>query len=117
MASFTLDGITYEYLRPDPGHDPEAAHSWTYGHYPKVMATLPLAAGTVDVYAVAERWNPSFILVSWQDDEWHAHWAWIPAGNVLRVNDSEWDIEEYRRCPEKLRGVRWANRLPGFLPA
>lgn len=78
MASFTLDGITYEYLRPDPGHDPEAAHSWTYGQYPKVMATLPLSDGTVDVYAVAERWNPSFILVSWQDDEWHAHWAWIP---------------------------------------
>lgn len=101
MATFTLDGITYDYLRPDPDpdHDPEAAHSWTDGQYPKVMATVPLTSGTVDVYAVAERWNPSHVLASWQDDGHHAHWAWIPAGNVRRVNDSEWDIEEYRRCP------------------
>ncbi|SDK78650.1 hypothetical protein [Arthrobacter sp. ok362] len=117
MASFTLDGTTYEYLRPDPGHPAEEARSWEYGNYPKVMATVPLAGGaTVDVYAVAERWNPSFILVAWGDDEDHKHWAWIPAGNVRRVTDSEWDIEEYRRCPEKLRPIRWGNRLPGFLP-
>lgn len=82
------------------------------------MASVPLAGGsTVDVYAVAERWNPSYVLVSWADDGDHAHWAWIPAGNVRLVTDSEWDIEEYRRCPEKLRPVRWAHRLPGFLPA
>jgi hypothetical protein len=117
MALFILDGITYEYLRQDPGNDPETTHSWTYGKYPKVMATLPLVAGTVDVYAYASRWSPSHILVSWQDHEYHAHWAWIPAGNVRRVTDSEWDIEEYRRCPERLRGVSWGNRPPGFLPA
>lgn len=78
MAAFFLDGTTYEYLLPDPGHDPEATHSWTYGQYPKVMATLSLSVGTVDVYAHASRWNPSHILVAWQDDEEHAHWAWIP---------------------------------------
>ncbi|MDQ0854767.1 hypothetical protein QFZ79_002878 [Arthrobacter sp. V4I6] len=117
MASFTLDGKAYEYLRPDPGHSAEDARSWEYGNYPKAMASIPLAGGgTVDVYAVAERWNPSHILVSWGDDEDHAHWAWIPAGNVRRVTASEWDIEEYRRCPEKLRHIRWADRLPGFLP-
>jgi hypothetical protein len=60
--------------------------------------------------------NIYFTRVSWVDDEWHHHWAWIPAGNVRRVTDSEWDIEEYRRCPEKLRWIRWGNRLPGFLP-
>jgi hypothetical protein len=105
MASFTLDGQAYEYLRPDPDHPPEACHSWTYGQYPKVMASLPLAGGgTVDVYAHADRWDPSHILVSW------------PAGNVRRVTDSEWDIEEYRRRPDKIRGVQWRSRLPGFLP-
>jgi hypothetical protein len=117
MTLFILDGITYEYLRPDPGIDPDATHSLTYGEYPKVIATLPLAAGTVDVYAYASRWNPSHILVSWQDDEYHAHWTWVPAANVRRVTDSEWDIEEYRRCPEHLRGVSWRNRPPGFLLA
>lgn len=113
MASFTLDGETFEYLKPDPGHQAEETKSWEYGNYPKVLASLPLAAGgTVSVYAVAERWNPSHILVSWADDGRHSHWAWIPAGNVERVTDSDWDIEEYRRSPEHLRGIRGGNRLP-----
>ena len=118
MASFTLDGETYEYRRQDPRHPPEDTSSWEYGNYPKVMARVPLAGGaTVDVYAHASRWNPSEIAVSWTDDADHKHWAWIPTGSVHRVTDSEWDIEEYRRCPEKLRAIRWNSRLPGFLPA
>ncbi|WP_427130283.1 hypothetical protein [Pseudarthrobacter sp. S9] len=117
MASFKLDGTTYEYLLPDPGHADET-RSWTYGAYPMVMAALPLAGGSnVEVYALAQRWNPSHVLVSWRDDDDHSHWAWVPAGNVRRVTDSEWDIEKYRRCPENLRAVRWGKRLPGFLPA
>jgi hypothetical protein len=107
MASFTLDGETYEYLRPDPGHPPDKIRSWEYRDYPKIMASVPLPRGaTMDVYAVAEGWNLSYILVSWADDGDHAHWAWIPADNVRRVTDSEWDIEEYRRCPENLRAIR-----------
>ncbi|WP_400158532.1 hypothetical protein [Arthrobacter sp. BPSS-3] len=118
MPSFTLDGETFEYLQPDSGNGPEDAQSWTYGAYPKVRAAVPLAAGgSVPVYASAERWNPSSVLVRWADDGRHSHWAWIPAGNVERVTDSEWDIEEYRRCPEKFRAIRWGDRLPGFLPA
>ncbi|MET1086948.1 MAG: hypothetical protein ABWY04_07490 [Arthrobacter sp.] len=109
MASFTLDGTTYEYLRPDPGHDPR-----TRG---RMGTTVPLASGAVDVYARAQRWNPSHILVAWADDGRHSHWAWMPAGNVERLSDSEWDVEEYRRCPDNLRHIRWGNRLPGFLPA
>jgi hypothetical protein len=117
MASFTIDGQTYEYLRQDPGPH-ENIQSWEYGSYPKIMAKLPLADGsTVDVYSPASRWNPSHILVAWQDDDKRPHWAWIPAGNVRRVTDSEWDIEEYRRCPEHLRSIRWGARLPGFISA
>lgn len=86
MASFTLDGETHEYLMPDPGHAPEDTQSWMYGQRPKILASLPLAGGgTVDVYAHADRWNPSHILANWLDDERHAHWAWIPAGNVGSV--------------------------------
>lgn len=117
MASFNLDGETYEYLMPDPGTHGDA-HSWVYGQYPRVLASVPaVGGGAVQVFASAVRWNPSHILVSWADDGDHPHWAWIPAGNVERVNDSDWDIEEYRRCPPELRGVRWGNRPPGFLPA
>lgn len=118
MAAFTLDGEMYEYLKPDPGHQPEDTKSWTYGNYPKVIATLPLAdGGTIGVYAVAERWNPSCVLVSWAGDGDHARWAWIPAGNIRRVTDSEWDIEEFRHCPEELRAIQWSKRLPARLIA
>jgi hypothetical protein len=98
-------------------HSPAKTISWEYGAYPKVMASVPLAGGaTVDVYAHASRRNPSYVLVAWSDDGDHKHWAWVPAGDVRCVTDSEWDIEEYRRCPEKLRAIRWGNQLPGFQP-
>jgi hypothetical protein len=61
MSSFILDGVTYEYLRPDPGPT-EHIRSWEYGKYPKIMVTLPLAGGATDPYARANRWNPSHIL-------------------------------------------------------
>lgn len=115
MPSFTLDGTTYEYLQPVVG--PEGARSWEYGHYPKVMAGIPLTdGGTVNVYACASRWTPTHINTTWTDDTHHPHTAWIPSENVRPVTDSEWDIEQYRRCPEHLRGIRWGKRLPGFLP-
>jgi len=40
MASFTLDGETYEYLRPDPAHPAEESLSWEDGSYPKVVASV-----------------------------------------------------------------------------
>jgi len=117
MPGFMLNGESFEYLHPDSGHGPDQAHSWTYGAYPKVRAEVPLAGGgAVAVYAFAERWNPSNVLVGWVDDGRHSHWAWVPGGNVERITDSEWDIDEYRRCPESLRSMRWGDRLPGFLP-
>ena len=98
MPSFALDGETYEYLRADPGPDSEDARSRDYGDHTRVLATLPLADGsTVEVRAVAARWNsdPSHVFVAWADDDMCAHWAWIPAGNVACLNDSESDLEEY----------------------
>jgi len=117
MHTFTLDGTTYEYLRSEPGPG-EDASSWEYGYLPKVSADVPLAGGgTVTVYANGNRWTATRIIVSWWDDDENAHWAWVPRENVRKVTDSEWDIEEYRRCPANLRGVRWGKRLPGFIPA
>ncbi|MDQ0849160.1 hypothetical protein QFZ65_001098 [Arthrobacter sp. B3I9] len=57
MASFTLDGETFEYLKPDPGHQPEETKSLTYGNYPKVLASVPLltTAGTRTGLAAATR--------------------------------------------------------------
>jgi hypothetical protein len=34
MTSFTLDGQTFAYLRPDPGHPAEKTRSSEYGNYP-----------------------------------------------------------------------------------
>jgi hypothetical protein len=81
------------------------------------MASIPLAGGgTVDVYGRASRWTPTHINVARKDDTDHPHSTWAPAGNVRKVTDSEWDIEEYRRCPEHLRHIRLGEQAPGFLP-
>jgi len=116
MPSFSLDGTTYEYVQEPPGR-PEATKSWEYGLYPKVLATLTTTPALVTIYAQASRWNGDSVLVEWEDDDRRKHWTWVDRTAAKAVTDSEWDIWEYHRCPPNLRGVRWGDRLPGFLPA
>lgn len=116
MPSFTLNGAVYAYDAPRPPGRPETTRSWVYGHYPKVRASLP-AQPPVTVYAQAARWNGDRILVEWEDDDRRKHWTWVDGSAVERATASEWDIWEYHRSPANLRGVRWGDRLPGFLPA
>ncbi|MFS0718831.1 hypothetical protein ABC337_05100 [Arthrobacter sp. 1P04PC] len=116
MPSFTLDGVTYTYTQEPPGR-PAETHSWQYGRYPKVRVTLCTVPLPLSVYALAARWNGDSILVEWEDDDRRKHWTWVDGAAVERATASEWDIWEYHRCPENLRGVRWGDRLPGFPPA
>lgn len=41
----------------------------------------------------------------------------VCGGSQISITESVWDIAEYLRCPEQLRGIRGGNRLPGFIPA
>lgn len=116
MPSFTLDGQQYEYAQEAPGR-PESTRSWEYGRYPKVKATLPTTPTAVPVHAEAARWNGDCVLVEWEDDGRRKHWMWVDGDAVELATPSEWDIWEFHRCPENIRGVRWGDRLPGFLPA
>jgi hypothetical protein len=117
MPSFTLRGASYEYLTPPTPQRLHLIHSWEYGHWPRVEAQIPLAAGgTVAVYGQGMRWTADLILVRWQDEEDHFHMAWIPKADVRKLTPSEWDIIEFHACPPELRAVRWGKRLPGFLP-
>lgn len=117
MPTFTLAGVSYDYLAPMVEGDPEEVHSWEYGQWPRVEAAVPLKdGGTVAVYGEAMRWGHEQVIVRWLDDEEHAHAAWIPAANVRRLTASEWDIIAYHQCPPELRSIQWAKRLPGFLP-
>lgn len=117
MPTFTLAGVSYDYVEAKLEGDPEDVHSWEYGKWPRVEAAVPLVAGgAVNVHAVASRWGHGIIRVRWQDDERHYYSAWIPAANVRRMTASEWDIIEYHQTPENLRMIRWGKRLPGFLP-
>jgi hypothetical protein len=115
MPSFTLGGVTHDYLTPKaPG---QGVQSWEYGHWPRVEAAVPLAGGgTVPLYGEAMRWAPESILARWMDDDGHFHMAWLPSSAVRRLTPSEWDVIEFHACPENLRHVRWGKRLPGFLP-
>lgn len=116
MPKFSLGGKFFEYAAPSLARGLEA-HSWEYGHWPRVEAAVPLTGGgTVAVWAEASRWAGDFIHVRWQDGDEHYHQAWVPKERVRRLTASEWDIIEYQQCPPELRPVRWGQRLPGFLP-
>jgi hypothetical protein len=117
LTSFTLAGVVYDFARVERQGAIEDVHSWPMGQYPKVRAIVPLTAGgDVTVYAEATHWNRSQVHVRWFDDDQDSLTTWLPKESVSPVTDSEWDIDQYNRCPEWLRGVRWAKRLPGFLP-
>ncbi|BCW61827.1 hypothetical protein [Arthrobacter sp. StoSoilB22] len=116
-TSFLLDGATYEFTHPERVGPHEDIRSWELGHYPKVHAQVPLkAGGTVAVYAEATQWNKTQISVQWYDDDKVSLTAWLSREKVRPVTNSEWDIDEYNRCPEWLRSVQWGKRPPGFLP-
>lgn len=116
MPSFTLGGVSYEYLTPAP-QDAGKLQSWEYGHWPRVEAAVALVGGgTVEVYGEASRWGADVVHVRWHDDVGHYHQAWIPKGRVRRLTPSEWDIIQFHECPENLRHIQWGKRLPGFLP-
>ncbi|MDI2019607.1 hypothetical protein PJL18_00098 [Paenarthrobacter nicotinovorans] len=95
----------------------EDVRSWPPGEYPKVFAQVVLRpGGAVGVYAEARQWTGSQINVRWFDDEKDSLTSWLPREMVRPVTESEWDIDQFNRCAEWLRGIRWGKRLPGFLP-
>lgn len=117
MPTFTLAGVSYDYVDAKLEGDLEEIHSWEYGKWPRVEASVPLnGGGTVSVYGEAMRWGHGLILSRWRDDEGHMHSAWIPKDNARRLTASEWDIIEYHQTPPERRPIRWGKRLPGFLP-
>jgi hypothetical protein len=70
-----LDGTAYEHAERDPELAVGNVRRFENKTEPEVIAQVPLAGGgTVEVYAVAKRWNPARILVSWADDNMHPHW-------------------------------------------
>lgn len=116
VRRFQWDGRTYEHapLRPTLRREPS---SWPYGSWPTVAAQIPLVAGgVVEVLALAERWGEGYVLVRWVDDNDQTLSGWVPGSAVRKLTPSEWDIEQYRRCPPHLRGIQWGSRFPGFLP-
>lgn len=116
-ASFLLAGVTYEFAHPERVGAVEDVRSWEPGQQPKVHAQVPLkAGGHAGVYAHATHWNRAQISVQWYDDNKDSLTAWIPKDDVRPVTNSEWDIDEYNRCPQWLRFIQWGKRLPGFPP-
>ncbi len=116
-TSFLLAGVTYEFELPDRVGAIEDVRSWEPGQQPKVHAVVPLkACARVGDYALATHWNRTQVSVQWFDDDKESLTAWLPKENIRPVTNSEWDIDEYNRCPEWLRSIQWGKRLPGFLP-
>lgn len=78
---------------------------------------MPLVdGGTVDVYGESSRWSRPHVSVSWVDHDGHTNWAWIRKENVCRAREPEWDLDQYGRCAEVIRVIRWGDRFPALLP-
>jgi hypothetical protein len=83
MPTFTLDGVTYEYLQPAKPQRLHLIKSWEYPHWPRVEAAVHLSdGGTVKVYGEASRWSAEPVHVRRADDEGHLHAAWLPTSSV-----------------------------------
>lgn len=116
-TSFLLDGVTYEFVHPERVGPVDDVRSWELDQQPKVHAQVPLkTGGKIGVYAHATHWNRTQISVNWLDDDKDSLVAWLPKEGVRPVTNSEWDIDEYNRCPGWLRVIQWGKRFPGFLP-
>lgn len=118
LTTFLLDGRTYDHVRGDRVGPVEDVQSWGMNNQPKVHAQIPLSTGgSIDVYAQATHWNQTQIHIRWHDDNKDSLTTWLPKADVRPVTNSEWDIDQYNRCPEELRTIRWGKRMPGILPA
>lgn len=94
------------------------AHSWEYGHYPLLAATLTVDGGQrVEVLGEGSRWAGEWVCFSWVDDEDQTSWTWLPRSDVRKVSDSEWDIHVFNRLPSGMQEHRWERCPPGFIPA
>lgn len=117
LTRFVLAEEVYDLARVERCGPVEEVRSWPMDQRPKVRALVPLAGdGSLAVYAEATHWNRSQVHVQWVDDNKDSFVTWLPSESVSPVTDSEWDIDQFHRCPEWLRSVRWGKRLPGFLP-
>jgi hypothetical protein len=97
MQRFTLNGTTHHFLEPNGFEDPKEVRSWEYGHYPKVLAAVPLTGGgTANVLGESTRWTHTHVGVLWWDHAGKICWAWIPKENVRPASDTEWDNHESR---------------------
>jgi hypothetical protein len=66
MPTFTLDGVTYDYLAPAGPVRLHLIRSWEYGSWPRIEAQVPLVdGGTVAVYGEASRWSVEQVHVRW----------------------------------------------------
>lgn len=113
---FLWYGERHTYVR---GAKPAAqAHSWEYGAYPHLAATITVDGGQrLELLGEGSRWAGDRILFSWVDDEDQTNWSWVPRSDVRKVTESEWDIHLFNRLPPSMQAHRWEHRPPGFLPA
>jgi hypothetical protein len=86
---FVLGGTVY--VHADPVPDVGEANRFGYGDEPKVIAQVPLEDGdTVEVHGYATFYTQEWVTVDWNDDNYQHFNAWIPATNVRRPLEGEW---------------------------
>jgi hypothetical protein len=88
---FQLDGTVYERGNVDPPLAAGSVRRFTTGEEPKVIARVPLAGGgTVEVHGYATHYTREWVIVVWNDDNFHQFDCWTPAADVRRPGEGEW---------------------------
>ena len=92
QTRFTLRGTEYEHANPKPLLAAGSVRRFVYGEEPKVIAKVPLAGGgTVEVHGYATHYNQEWVSVAWTDDQSQHGTCWVPATDVRRPGEGEWD--------------------------
>ena len=91
QTKFVLDGAEYEHADPRPEITPGRVRRFVYGGEPKVIAKVPLAAGgTVEVHGYATHYTQEWVSLAWTDDVFSHCTCWVPAADVRRPGEGEW---------------------------
>jgi hypothetical protein len=90
-TKFLLGGTVYEHTNQQPVLPPGSVRRFVLGSEPRIIAQVPLTGGgAVEVHGYATHYNPEWVTIVWNDDNYQQADCWVRASDVRRAGDGEW---------------------------
>jgi hypothetical protein len=88
---FVLSGTVYEHASPEPVIAPGSVRRFVNGTEPQIIAQVPLTSGgSVVIHGYATHYTQEWVTVVWNDDNTQHFDCWVPAADVRRPAEGEW---------------------------